>query len=86
MAVSGIPSSSGGSGEDPKEARKIMRDMLGPQAVDQLIRQAISTCWMMLPDNKKNVAEVEGEIRQLLERSLQNLKEDARTFGITETS
>ena len=74
------------SGETPEEARKAMRDVLGPQAVDQFIREAISTCWMMLPDNKKNVAEVESEIRRLVERALQNLKEDAHTFGISETS
>ena len=57
-----IPSCSG-SGGKPEETRKAMRDMLGPQAVDWFIRHAISTCWMMLPDNKKNVTQVEAEIR-----------------------
>ena len=86
MAAFEMNSSCCGSGENPEEARKAMRDMLGPQAVDRFIRQAISTCWMMLPKNKKNVAEVEAEIRRLVERALQNLKEDAHTFGISETS
>ncbi len=61
-----------------------MRDMLGPQAVDQAIRQAISTCWMMLPDDKKNVASVEAEIRRVVDRALENLREDSRAFGISD--
>lgn len=67
--------------ENPEESRRSIRDMMGPQAVDQAIRQAITTCWMMLPDDKKNVAEVESEIRRLVDRALQNMKEDERAFG-----
>ena len=36
--------------ENPEDARKAMRDMFGPQAVDQAIRQAISTCWIVGQD------------------------------------
>jgi hypothetical protein len=86
MAVLGTTSLCPDSGENPKESRKAIRDMLGPQAVDQVIRQALSTCWMMLPDNKKNVADVEAEIRRLVERALEDLKEDARAFGTSETA
>jgi len=67
---------------DPKKAGKMMREMLGPQAVDQQIRQAISTCWMMLPEEKKNVQSLEVEIRRIVERALKNLKEDSTAFGI----
>lgn len=67
---------------DPEQAKKAMRDMFGPQAVDQAIRQAISTCWMMLPDEKKSVSTVEAEIRRIVDRALANLKEDATAFGI----
>ena len=74
------------SDENPEEARKAMRDMFGPQAVDQAIRQAISTCWMVLPDDKKNVASVEAEIRRIVERALENLREDSRVFGISDES
>ena len=66
--------------ENPEEARKAMRDMLGPQAVDQ----AISTCWMTLPDDKKNVASVEAEIRRIVDRALKNLREDSKAFGISD--
>jgi hypothetical protein len=70
---------------DPEQARTMMREMMGPQAVDRLIRQAISTCWMMLPAGKKSVESVEREIRRLLDRALDNLKEDTAAFGIATT-
>lgn len=73
------------SDEDPEEARKAMREMFGPQAVDQGIRQAITTCWMMLPDEKKNVAAVEAEIRRIVDRALDNFRQDAEAFGISES-
>ena len=73
------------SGEDdPEQAKKAMREMFGPQAVDQAIRQAISACWMMLPEEKKNVATVESEMRRIVDRAIDNLKEDASAFGISE--
>ncbi|MFQ5411159.1 MAG: hypothetical protein ACE5EC_02640 [Phycisphaerae bacterium] len=56
--------------------------MMGPQAVDQAIGQAISTCWMILPDDKKTIENVEAEIRRIVDRALANLKEDARAFGV----
>jgi len=50
---------------------------------DQHIRQAISTCWMMLPEEKKNSEAVAIEIRRIVERALTSLKEDAAAFGFT---
>jgi hypothetical protein len=70
------------SNENPEEARKTRRDMFGPQAVDQDIRQAISTCRVMLPDNNKDVAALKAEIRRLVERALQNFNEDARVWHL----
>jgi len=67
--------------DDPEAADKL-RSMFGPQHVDQQIRQAIATCWMMLPDDKKNPDAVAAEIRRLVDRALANLKEDAQAFGI----
>jgi hypothetical protein len=68
---------------DP-EAKQKMRRMLGPQQVDQQIRQAISMCWMMMPDDKKNPDAVAAEIRRLVERALANLMEDAVAFGASD--
>ena len=50
------------SSNDPDAANR-MRGMFGPQQVDQEIRQAISMCWMMMPDDKKNPEAVAAEIR-----------------------
>ena len=68
------------SPDDP-EAQKRMREMFGPEQVDQAIRQAISTCWMLMPPDKKNPDAVAVEIRRIVERALANLKEDSDAFG-----
>jgi hypothetical protein len=58
-----------------------MNDMFGPGHVDGVVRQAIQSCWMALPKDRRNVGEVEKEIRRLVERALANLREDASSFG-----
>lgn len=79
-------SSRAGSKVESKKMSKTMRDMLGPGAVDQQIRQAILSCWMMLPEGKKNPDSVAVEISRIVERALANLKEDAAAFGIGRTA
>lgn len=69
-------------GEAPEDDRKSMRAFLGPQAVDNAIREAISTCWMILPERKRTVATVEAEVRRVVERALTTLRDDASAFGI----
>jgi hypothetical protein len=69
------------------DADKWLRDVMGmggPQAVGQIIRQAISTCWMMLPEGKKTAEAVEREIRRLVDRALEDLKEDVKAFALNE--
>jgi hypothetical protein len=73
---------SGDSGGDPKNA---MREMFGPGAVDQQIRAAISTCWTILPKDKRTPDVVAAEIRRIVERALRNLKDDAKAFGFGTT-
>jgi hypothetical protein len=65
---------------DDPENRDRMRTFMGPDSVDQMIRQAIRLAWMMLPDDKKNVAEVERVIRQMVDRALKNYREDSELF------
>jgi hypothetical protein len=52
-------------------------NMTGPHT----FTAAISTCWMMLPEEKRNPEAVADEIRRIVERALANLKEDATAFG-----
>lgn len=80
MAVLGIrPPSSDDEGGKPD--RDAMQKMLGPQAVDQMIRQAISMCWVLIPEENRSVARVEQEIRRVVDRAIANLKEDNQAFG-----
>jgi hypothetical protein len=68
--------------ENNPDALKRMREFMGPQAIDQTIRQAISMCWMMLPEGNKSIDAVETEIRRLADRALKDLRDDAKSFGI----
>jgi hypothetical protein len=78
MAMHSFSSSAADDGG--KDHKRAMRQMLGPGAVDTQIRHAISTCWMMLPDEKRNPEAVVEEIRRIVERALANLADDAAAF------
>jgi hypothetical protein len=66
---------------DP-EAMQRMRAFFSPQQVDEQFRQAIQFCWMALPPGKRTVAEVESQIRRIVDRALRDLREDADSFGL----
>ena len=70
---------------DPEAMAKMMRSMHGPQAVDQSLRHAVSTCWMMLPEDKKNVDAVEREVRRIVDRIIADMREDAAAFEMSDT-
>jgi hypothetical protein len=71
--------------EENPDPEKI-RAMFGPGEVDQSIRQAIQMCWMMLPKNKKNVDELERQIRRLMERAIKDFRKDINAFGLGDSS
>lgn len=66
---------------DP-DASKKMRAMFGPGQVDQQIRQAIHLCWMMLPEDRKTVDELERQMRRIIDRAFKDLREDTLAFGL----
>jgi uncharacterized protein with von Willebrand factor type A (vWA) domain len=66
-----------GEGEEGPEQ---IRDFFSPSQIDQVIRQAIQFCWIALPQEKRNVDEVERQIRRLVDRGLQDLREDFDEF------
>jgi len=80
-----VSSGSHDEGPDSKDHAKAMRDMFGPQAVDQHIRQALTTCWMMLPEERRNADGIAAEIRRVVERALKDLKDDAKAFGLADS-
>ena len=57
-----------------------IKEFIGPGQVDHLIRQAIQFCWMALPADKRNIQEMETQMRRIFERALKNLKEDDSAF------
>ena len=65
----------------PRDAAR-RSGMRGAGQVDQRFRGAIQQCWMLLPDDRKNVDAVEAEIRRLVDRALADLREDVRAFGV----
>lgn len=75
-----IAKSGDDDGDQPNPMEQ-MSEMFGPGHVDQVVRQAISSCWMALPKDRRTVAEVEKEIRRLVERALSNLREDHKAFS-----
>ncbi len=66
------------------ESMDRMRSFFGPHQVDQMIRQAIQFCWMSLPAEKRTIGQVEGQIRRLVDRALENMKEDEGHFDFTD--
>jgi len=68
------------SSDNPEDAAERMADFFGPGQIDQTIRQAIHFCWMALPKERKNVDELDREIRRLTERALRDFREDAQAF------
>jgi hypothetical protein len=66
-------------GDRDREDR--LRAMFSPAQLDHQIRQAIDFAWMMLPQEKRTIAEVERVVHQIVERALKDLREDGETFG-----
>ena len=67
------------SKDDPEGPDK-MRSMFGPGQVDQGVRQAIQMCWMMLPNDKKTVDELEKQSRRIFDRAIKDLRDDSEAF------
>jgi hypothetical protein len=66
---------------DDPEGMDRMREFMGPGQVDHQIRQAIQLAWILLPEGKRTIAEVEQVVRQLVDRALKEFREDGETFG-----
>ena len=69
------------SGKDAEQASAAMAKIFGPGQVDQTIRHAIHQCWMSLPLKRKNVKELEKQVRRIFERAIRDIREDNKQFG-----
>ncbi len=66
--------------EDDEARAEKMRGFFSPNQVDQLIRNSIQMLWMVLPKEKRNVDEVERQVRRVVDRALRDLREDFDNF------
>jgi len=67
------------AGEGDEGARQ-MREFFSPSQIDHQIRQVIQFCWMALPKEKRNIDELERQIRRLVDRALRDVREDFDEF------
>jgi hypothetical protein len=65
--------------DDPESMRRL-EGFLGPGEVDRHVREAVQFAWLMLPKERRNVDEVERQIRRIVERVLKDLREDGEAF------
>ena len=70
--------SSGDGGEDGAQK---MAAVFGPGHIDQMIRQGIHFCWMALPKDRKNIDELERQIHRIVDRALNDFREDHEQFN-----
>jgi len=66
---------------EAKKARQAMMSMMGPGQADSMVRHAVQHIWMILPEEKKTLAELKAQMQRLVDRAIDNLKEDAAAFG-----
>ncbi|MCA9170868.1 MAG: hypothetical protein KDB23_24500 [Planctomycetales bacterium] len=68
---------------DPNDEDSLdgMRDFFNPSQVDHSVRQALQMCWMMLPNDKRNADELERQFRRIVDRALEDMREDDQAFG-----
>jgi hypothetical protein len=66
--------------ESDEKRTEAFRAMMSPGQIDHTIRQTIQFLWMMLPKEKRNVDEVEKELRRLVDRAIRDLREDFDAF------
>jgi hypothetical protein len=69
------------SGEGGEDAAEKMAEMFGPGHVDQMIRQGIHACWMVLPKDRRTVEELEKQVRRIVDRALKDFREDSEQFA-----
>jgi hypothetical protein len=67
-------------GEKTAADEHFKQEMLGPQMVTEFCNQMISVAWRMLPPQKRNLDSLEAYVRRVVERTLQNLRDDYTTL------
>jgi hypothetical protein len=66
--------------ESDDENIRHMSSMMGPGQVDRMFRQAMQFAWMALPKTRRNVDELEKQVRRIMDRAIEDLRNDAKEF------
>ena len=64
-----------------EESMRRMQEFFSPSQVDQTVRQSLQMCWMMLPQEKRTVAEVESQFRRIVDRAIKDMHDDNDAFS-----
>ena len=56
------------------------RPLFSPNDPDQHVRHAIKSCWEILPEEIRNVDEVERQVRRIADRALRDFRDDFEGF------
>ena len=64
-----------------EESMRRMQEFFSPSQVDQTVRQSLQMCWMMLPQEKRTVAEVESQFRRIVDRAIKDMHDDKDAFS-----
>lgn len=59
-----------------------LREFLGAGHVDQMIRQAIQSCWLAIPKDNRNSDELKRQLNRLIDRAIRDMEEDQSEFGM----
>jgi len=59
-----------------EESVRRMQELFSPTQVDQTVQQSLQMCWMMLPQEKRTVEEVETQFRRIAERAIKDMHDD----------
>lgn len=59
-----------------------MREFLSAGQVDQMVRQAIHSCWMALPKDRQNADELKRQLNRMIDRAIRDMDEDRKEFGL----
>ncbi len=77
-----LAESAGSGAGNPQGSAKMTPPLGGLQGADQSLRQAVSLCATVLPDDQQNAAGVEREVRRLMDGILADLHENPQAFGV----
>jgi hypothetical protein len=70
------------SDENDPELRNKIRAMISPSHIEQSVRQAIRTYWIVMPDENRTIDELEKQFRRIVDRAFEDLREDGEAFGL----